>query len=77
MIRDVQGAEFNGKQLCILPSAAQYSQCSRAVEKPDPQHFEAEYRVWIRAGSPCLLVSWLRGCMHESQPAAVLRGGAG
>ena len=40
-----QNAKMGGKQICILPSTAQYSECERQVENPDPNHFEATYRV--------------------------------
>jgi LysM repeat protein len=40
-----QNAKMGGKQICVLPSTAQYSECERQVENPDPNHFEATYRV--------------------------------
>jgi hypothetical protein len=42
---DAKGNIVQSKLLCVMPSTAQYTQCSPVVEEADPILFEAKYRV--------------------------------
>jgi hypothetical protein len=42
---DAKGNVVQSKLLCVVPSTAQYTQCSPVVEEADPILFEAKYRV--------------------------------
>lgn len=50
---DAKGDVVQSKLLCVMPSTAQYTQCSPVVEEADPILFEAKYRVCHN----CLILS--------------------